>query len=347
MMSTSTAEFIRVSKMLSQLTVSLPIMTMTRHNIERIVNDAATDTTLVALERELRSKLKAIDAPEAYVQMAQAYEAYSEASFYLAMKDCGVVLERTPGTGAHKAKRPDFRYTHASGNLYFEIKALEISAPLSRHKEIGYEALEIAADLDERARKPGVHLGDPQEISGHLPNADAVARIDETIMKISNNVKVGQIQYGPTILVVDLGRLNCMPQGPSGLLPVFFYGPPKESCVTGELWQIALGKPGEQIFILPEWEGKSNLAGHQTKLGILRQFPTLMAITFFLPRWSDKPEILTIWNAEWDQTKLENPCSLSQQEIETVLAGYSNGVNDQRNEVGWAYRVMPLRCNDS
>ena len=102
-------------------------MMMTRKQVERITADAATDATLASLDRELRAKLKAVITPEDHVQMAQAYEAYSEASFYLAMKDRGVVLERTPGTGEHKAKRPDFRYSGTVGHLYFEVKALEIA----------------------------------------------------------------------------------------------------------------------------------------------------------------------------------------------------------------------------
>src|ERR1700730_10528889 len=57
------------------------------------------------------------------------------------------------------------------------------------------------------------------------------------------------------------GHLVCCP---------FFYhdGPPAESCVSGELWQIAFGLPGEQIFVLPEFDGKSNLGGHQGKQGV-------------------------------------------------------------------------------
>ena len=339
-MTTSTEEFIRVSQMLSGLTVSIPIVLMIQEQVERIEQDATTDSTLAALDRELRAKLKAVRSPEQHVQMAQAYEVYSEASFYLAMKDRGFVLARTPGTGGHQAKRPDFLYSNASGHLYFEVKALEIAEPLRRHKEIGHAALENAAELDGRAREAGAHFGKPLELSGHLPNSDSVTRIDDTIQKISNNIKFGQITYGPTVLVVDVGRLNSIAQGPSGLLPVFFHeAPPAESCVSGELWQVALGLPGEQVLSLPEFDGKSNLAGHQTQIGILRQFSSLMAITFFLPHWSCKPELLTIWNIGWDQTALENVCTLQEGEIEAILKGYSDGLNDQRNELGWEYRV--------
>jgi hypothetical protein len=330
--------------MLSGLTVSLPIMMMDRTRIERVDVEAATDQTLAALRRELRDKLRTITSPEHHMQMAQAYEAYSEAAFYLEMKDRNVLLERTPGTGRHGEKRPDFRHSRSSGDLYFEVKALEISEPLSRHKEIAYEALEIAADLDQRARKPGVHFGEPHEISGHLPTADTASRIDETIRKIRNNIKLEQIQFGATVLVVDLGRLSGIPQGASGLLPVFFNdGPPAESCVTGELWQIAVGLPGEQIFVLPEFEGKSNLDGHQIERGILREFTSLMGITFVQPRWSERPELLTIWNTRWDRSTLKNPCPLSEHEVEEVLKKYSDGLNDQRNELGWEYRVSSAR----
>lgn len=89
-------------------------------------------------------------------------------------------------------------------------------------------------------------------ISGHLPGTRAAGRVDKTTKRIHNVVNLDQIEYGPTILVVDLGRFAGMPYGPSGLLPVFFHDePPAESCVSGEMWHIALGEPGERLFELP------------------------------------------------------------------------------------------------
>lgn len=339
-----TDEFNRIRTMLTGLTVSVPIMIMDVARIEAIEHAANQDTTLASLRRELHAKLRAVNRPEDHMQMAQAYEAYSEASFYLEMKTRNVTLDRTPGTGEHGEKRPDFRHSYVAGSIYFEVKALEIADPLSRHKEIAYEALEIATDLDVRARKPGIHFGKPHEISGHVRNTDTIKRIEDAIEKISNNVKVGQIYYGPTVLVVDMGRFSGIPQGPSGLLPAFFHdGPPAESCVSGELWQIALGLRGERVFSLPEFDGQSNLAGHQQRQGLLHDFPGLFAVTFMLPRWSKNPELLTIWNIGSEQTLLANPCTLPEHEVGELLAKYSDGLNDQRNELGWKYRVTPLR----
>jgi hypothetical protein len=276
--------------------------------------------------------------------MAQAYEAYCETSFVLEMITRSVPVDRTPGTGGHKEKRPDFVHHHASGDLYFELKALEIAEPLSRHKEIANKALENAADLDLRARKPGVHRGEPLVISGHKENTGVVERIDATIEKIKNNIKHDQIHYGPTVLVVDLGRLSGIPQGPSGLLPVFFHdSPPAESSVSGELWHIALGQPGEQIFQLPEFDGASNLAGHQTQTGLLREYPGLVAISFMIPRWGQSPNLFTIWNKGADLSDLKSPCTLTELELGDVLEKFSDGLNDERNELGFKYRVVPLR----
>jgi len=276
--------------------------------------------------------------------MAQAYEAYTEAVVCDEFCRRGIELDRTPGTGKYRQKRPDFIHRAPAGDIYVEVKALEIADRLTRHSGIANEALGIAVDLDARARTPGMHFGEPHVISGHVPGTRAAGRVDQTAKRIHNVVKLEQIEYGPTILVVDLGRLAGVPYGPSGLLPVFFHDePPAESCVSGEMWHIALGDPGERLFELPDFDGKSNLGEKQTEPGVLRQFPSLLAITFLYQSWSKPPEFFTIWNRGWDQSRLANACQLDEQAIETILRKYSDGLNDKENERGWPYRVVPLR----
>lgn len=338
-MTSITDEFNRIRTMLSGLTLSFAVMIMDTDRIECIEQSASQDATLAALARELRAKLRAIKQPDDHVQMAQAYEAYAEASFAAKMKSKKVPLERTPGTGRHGEKRPDFEHSHSSGKIHFEVKALEIEDPLRRHPQIALEALEVSAELQQRAQKTGVHVGKPLFVSGHIQGADTVSRIETTIEKINNNIKLDQIYYGPTVLVVDLARLAGSPQGASGLLPVFYHdGPPAESCVSGELWQIALGMPGEQIFSLPEFDGKSNLAGHQSTAGILREYPGLLGITFMLHSWSKEPPLFTVWNTAFDTSLLQSSCTLSEDEVEDLLATYSDGLNDDHNELGWRHR---------
>lgn len=303
---------------------------------------SAGEPTLESLNNELRKRLKAVQGPQDHTPMAQTYEAYVEASFWLEMADRGVRLDRTPGTGQLNQKRR-FRPRSSGGTRVLEVKAFEIADPSTRHDQIAYDALDSAADLDARARAPGVHFGNPVEISGPLPGASLAGRLDATIEKITNNVKSDQIHYGPTVLVVDLGRFNTIPYGPSSLLPVFFHDcPAAESCESGELWQIGFGNLGEQLFSLPEFDGKTNLAGHQTRNGIFREYPGLMAITFVHPRWNQKSELLTLWNVGFDQNVIKNRCGLSESDIDDLLYKFSDGVNDP-NERGWHFRIIPLR----
>ena len=112
--------------------------------------------------------------------MGQAYEAYAETSACSELRKRGIALQRTPGTGQHKKQRPDFVHKHVSGDIFFEIKALDIADKLTRHQVIAKEGLEVRAELEQRARTPGVHFGRPQIVSGHRPAATAVQRIDET-----------------------------------------------------------------------------------------------------------------------------------------------------------------------
>lgn len=337
-------EYKRIATLLSGLTISVPISLMTAARIDAIEGVAVSEPALASLHKALRDKLRAVKGPEDHHKMAQAYEAYAEASFWLEMADRGIPLARTPGTGQANQKRPDFVHHHKDGDIFFEVKALEIADPLTRHKKMALDALEKAAELDGRARAPGGHFGEPLEISGPVPGLTLIERLDATIDKITNNVKPGQIYYGPTVLVLDLGRFNTMPYGAASLLPVFFHDePPAESCVSGELWHVGFGRSGEQVFALPEFDGQSNLAGHQQRNGVMREFPGLMAVTFVHPRWSDPAELFTLWNPSFDQGRLQNPCTVGEAEVSDLLYAFSNGLNDASNELGWPYRVIPLR----
>ncbi len=337
---TASQEYSRVYGMLSGLTANMSVMAFVGDRRIREFEAVAQKNALMSeLVGEFRDKLAAIEGPEAFKEMSQAYEAFAEANFAFEMLRRGVPLERTPGTGGQGQKRPDFMHRHAKGDIHFEVKGLEIADPLSRHKEIAYGALENAADLDARARKPGVHFSETA-MSGFRPDMTASQRVDLIITRLSSALKRGQLRYGPTMLVVDLGRLPNLGFGPSALLPVFFHaGPPAEACVSGELWHVAMGYIGERLFRLPEFDGASNLDGHLTKQGLLHDYPEVLGVTFVYPRWSKPAELLTIWNVVPDQKSLLHKLTLVEDEVEEFLRKYSDGLNDSSNERGWNYRV--------
>ena len=327
-------EFQRISQMISNLTYLFPRMIMSESLITKIDNDKSQDPTLNSLAKELYKKLQLVKMPEDYEQMAQAYEDYSECDFYIRMKDKGIKLNRTQGTGGNGQKRPDFEYDINNNKLFFELKTLEVMNPLMRNKAIANQALENAAELDSRAKSPGVHISLPLEISGYDGELTSAQRIDETIKKISQNIKEGQINHGHTILVVNLGRLPNVTFGASSLLPAFYHEPSPSSVVSGELWQIAYGKIGEQIFGIPEFDGASNLDGHQEKEGIIHQFSKLVAITFMKPILSGETELFTIWN-----NALPELTDNFQQDIEETIYKYSDALNNTNNEKGWKHTV--------
>jgi hypothetical protein len=68
-----------------------------------------------------------------------------------------------------------------------------------------------------------------------------------------------------------------------------------------------------------------------------------MAVTFVHPRWSQKSELLTLWNIGFNKCVLKHPYTLSESDICHLLHKFSDGVNDSSNELGWRFRVTPLR----
>ena len=325
-------QYERVRRMLVGLSLSVPVISMNETRLARIDEGSETHPELRTLCRELHARLEAVKFPDDHVQLAQAYESYAEACFFLRAASSGVKLVRTPGTGQHKQKRPDFMHENAAGSrLFFEIKALEIADPVIRHRELSERALENAAELDGRKKKTGFNVGNPTVVSPHREGSTATSRIAATITRIRGVVKPEQLALGPTVLIVDLGRLPPLAQGAEAVTPVFsreIHG--VTCCVSGELWQIACGLPGEQVFIHPDFEGGSNLGGHQSERGVLHEFPDLAAITFVLHGWNGPLQFLTIQNTRLQR---EHPAgTITESEIAELLWKYSDFLNTTSNE---------------
>ena len=290
------------------------------------------DAFLQECEREMHRHLCAVTQPEAYESIAQAFAVYAEANTYPLLHKEGVQLSRTPGTGGHGQMRPDFLHRHSSGEIYFEVKCLDFEGGKDRHKQIAYDALDVAADLDARARKLGVHFTE-MVISSFDVRATPADRIETLISKLENNAKMGQLRYGPCILVVDLGRLGLNAHNPGCILPVYYYeGSGGNSCIiSGELWHVALGRSGDMIYKLPEFQGDSNLDRPLKKKGILHQYPELFGISFVLHGLSGEQEIYSVWNITPEKDKLGKPCTLSEDEVGKLICSYSDAFNDSEN----------------
>ncbi|WP_420419628.1 hypothetical protein [Pacificispira sp.] len=335
-------EHLRVAQMMSGLTLSWPIQMMNRALLAEIESrGSAGEPLMLECARDLKRYLGAIQQPEDYSPVAQAYAVYAEALAYILLDKRKVRLERTPGTGGHGQKRPDFLHKHSKGDVYFEVKCLDFQGGVTRHKNLADDALEVAADLDGRAHQAGVHSG-VLEISAFDETGGPAERIETLIDKTVGNLKGGQLKYGPCILIVDMGRLQPEAQHPCSLLPVYYNdGFPSPACVSGELWHVALGRMGDMIYQLPEFEGKSNLTRTLQREGVLHQHPELLGISFILPRLSREADIYSIWNEQPDLTGVHNACGLSELEIGEFISSYSDAMNDTQNTYGFEYVRRP------
>ena len=213
-------EALRVKLMLSAYTINWPMQLIDLDTLDSFETGAKNgDQVLTGAVKDLLAHLKRVLQPEDYAAMGAAYEIYEETVSYLLLKSRNLTLLRTPGTGGHGEKRPDFECNHSLGTFYIEVKTLDVQDGWVQHKEIAYEGLDAKAELDGRARTPGVHVGDAVEITAHRAGSSVVDRIETAIKKIKGNAKMDQLRYGPTILLVNLTRLFMDADDPSSLVP--------------------------------------------------------------------------------------------------------------------------------
>jgi hypothetical protein len=328
-------EHARVSQLMSDLTISWPIVCIDPDVLDDIEKSAGAGDALLARScKAMLGHFKNIRQPQDQIPISQAYEEYSEASIYLLLKQRGLNLDRTPGTGGVGKKRPDFVHSQNNGELYIEVKSLDFDEGQFRHNRLAVRAMENAAELDGRSRTPGVHIGRELEISSFDLGAGPAERIEIIIRKVRGNAKLEQLRYGPTLLVVDLGRLNVDATDPSCLTPIYFdqgaAGDP--ACASGELWHISLGRVGNMIYKLPSFAGQTNLDRQLTEDGTLVEYPELLGISFVVRRPRGPSKLYTIWNLRPDVSNLANGLTLEEDELGAVIHQISDVWNNTANE---------------
>src|SRR5271169_4743583 len=127
-------EYVRIQRMMAGLTISWPMVRISRATLAEIEQGAQqADPVLVTARRDLIRFLGKVKQVQDFGPVAQAFEVYAEACTYLLLKAKGIALQRTPGTGKDKQKRPDFIYSNSRGSIYFEVKCLDFEGGASRH----------------------------------------------------------------------------------------------------------------------------------------------------------------------------------------------------------------------
>jgi hypothetical protein len=300
-------EILRVAQMINSITTNWAVFRMDGTTLQEIDRRASGgDAVLVQMRGELLAKIISITKPTDYTAIAQAYEIFEEAFIYITLSDKQLPLSRTPGTGGHAQKRPDFQCDHALGRFFVEVKTLDFQDGPLRHDDIANNALDAKANLEIKSRRPGVHVGEPVSISSHRPGSTATDRIETAIKKIRGNLKREQIIYGPTVLVVDLTRLLLDGSHPSALLPSYYHST-SQACVSGELWHVGFGQPNDLILVPPEFEGATNIDRRLQQTGILLEYPELMGLAFVCRSFQGGPKILTPRKVTPDFSEVTGP----------------------------------------
>lgn len=107
--------------MINSYTVNWSIFRIDDLTLQMIEDGAANgDPVLIQAKADLLAALTAITQPEDYPSISQAYEVFEEALVYIALRARNLPLQRTPGTGGHAQKRPDFQCNHTRGRFFVE-----------------------------------------------------------------------------------------------------------------------------------------------------------------------------------------------------------------------------------
>ncbi len=247
--------------------------------LHALEEEALSDSAIGYFVKKMLDRLAQADGVD-QTAWRQAFEAYSEAVAYRLLRNNGgehIKVERMPEADG---STPDFKCTLASdppGTFYVEVKTLDIVNADQRHPEMLDDGMLVQDDIDRQVaagKRIAMATGEvaPYRKFGDDPDYDWRAgkmSIERLIDKCRQNFKAKQFALGPTFGLASLLR---MPIGDGGLRPLapFAYdGLNGGACVSGELWNVCFGMPGDPIHRTPEFEGKGSLDGRLEREGIL------------------------------------------------------------------------------
>lgn len=236
-----------------------------------IDQNSETDNFIKEKKQKIYKFIRKIDVCEKYEQIKSAYEEYIEAVIYLKLKE-KLNIQRVEEMS--NKKTPDFKVGYEGEEFYVEVKALSCANPIQNIKECINDSLNVKISLEKQLNQ-GKRVA--SEISVYRPfcknekkyDSYSVKNATEIIIeKINNNIKAGQLDFGDTILIVDISQFVIPTQLTNSILPEYIDYMHNTS-ISGMLWNAAFGKIDREIFKPIEFEGLSNSDGTLEKNGIL------------------------------------------------------------------------------
>lgn len=225
---------------------------------------------------------KALQNVEDYNSLTEIKNIYSE-SYILSKLQSLLNIIKIPEAGS---KTPDYKVRFRDGDIYIELKSLNMLGGTLKHKDIMNDSLDSKITVEEQI-KNGAKVGfGEQEIQPYLsfskkydPRSTRLV-IESLIDKINQNIKKEQYSLGDTILLIDLSDQLPLISKPSEAIQEKYFDEIGDAKVSGELWNVAFGKLGDQILKPAEFEGADNLDGKLEKEGVLISHPYIRGLIF-------------------------------------------------------------------
>lgn len=225
---------------------------------------------------------KAIKNIEDYNSLIEIKNIYSEA-YILSKLQSLLNIAKIP---ERDSKTPDYKVRFRGGDIYIELKSLNMLGGTLKHREIMHDSLDSKIAAENQINK-GARVGfSEQEVQPYLshnkkydPRSTRLV-IEALIDKINQNIKEEQYSLGDTILLIDLSDQLPLISKPSEAIQETYYDECGKNQVSGELWNVAFGKLDDQIFKPADFEGADNFDGNIEKEGILISHPYIKGLIF-------------------------------------------------------------------
>lgn len=225
---------------------------------------------------------KALKNIEDYNSLSEIKNIYSEV-FILSKLQSLLNITKIP---EKNSKTPDYKVRFRDVDIYIELKSLNMIGGNLKHKDIMNDSLDSKITAEEQINK-GSNVGfGVQVIQPYLSNnkkydfRSTRLVIESLIDKINQNIKEDQYSLGDTILLVDLSDQLPLISKPIDAIQETYFNDIGSTKASGELWNVAFGKVGDQILKPVEFEGADNLDGYLIKEGVLISHPYIKGLIF-------------------------------------------------------------------
>ncbi|WP_075185076.1 hypothetical protein [Teredinibacter haidensis] len=225
---------------------------------------------------------KALQDLEYYESLVCIKNSYSEAFIYAKLQSL-LHIEKIPETSS---STPDFKVRHKANDIYIELKSLNMVEGNLKHKTVMHSAMNAKIDAENQIANGsnvgfGFHVIQPYKTGSKEYEADSVRLVIEALIsKIGQNIKREQYGLGTTILLVDLADQLPLHSQQEESIQQQYYDIDNRAKLSGELWYVAFGKIGDEIYKISGLKGGQCSDGRLQKEGVLREHPYIKGIIF-------------------------------------------------------------------